>query len=465
MLSFDKPSHSKSQDKKSSSRTQSFSRRKPKLNTWRAPKIPEVPFYTPKIDSSNIHAFFKSEVNRWSELRELPTRLESFGIPINDVRPLLKAFVRAIDSGALSTPDAYELYGLVRFTDLSEASARTDIDIIYTTILFTWASQPAQEPFLQEAGISLSTIQKIQVLARAADCSYPAEQYVDARRMHRKVIMHVGPTNSGKTHNALRALAASSSGVYAGPLRLLAHEIWERLNLGQIVPLGMDEEVPVHASEVDTDSALDVGVDADGDTKAAVAVRKLGNPKYVRKCNMRTGEEHKIVDDTAPLLSCTVEMLSLHKTYDVAVVDEIQMIADENRGSGWTRAVLGLSAKELHLCGEETAVPVVKELLKDTGDELIVNRYERLTPLYVEEQSLEGDFSKVRKGDCIVTFSRNNIFRVKRKIESETSLRCAVVYGMLPPEIRSEQAALFNNPFSGYDVIIGSDAIGMGLNL
>jgi ATP-dependent RNA helicase SUPV3L1/SUV3 len=64
-----------------------------------------------------------------------------------------------------------------------------------------------------------------------------------------------------------------------------------------------------------------------------------------------------------------------------------------------------------------------------------------------------------------VTFSRTNIFKLKRKIEEVTGLRCAVAYGRLPPEIRSEQAALFNNPGSGYDVMIGSDAIGMGLNL
>ena len=42
--------------------------------------------------------------------------------------------------------------------------------------------------------------------------------------------IHCGPTNSGKTHFALRALAAAESGVYCGPLRLLAWEIHERLN-------------------------------------------------------------------------------------------------------------------------------------------------------------------------------------------------------------------------------------------
>ena len=50
-------------------------------------------------------------------------------------------------------------------------------------------------------------------------------------------------------------------------------------------------------------------------------------------------------------------------------------------------------------------------------------------------------------------------------VERKTGMRCAVVNGRLPPKIRSEQEALFNDPESGYDVMVGSDAIGMGLNL
>ena len=48
---------------------------------------------------------------------------------------------------------------------------------------------------------------------------------------------------------------------------------------------------------------------------------------------------------------------------------------------------------------------------------------------------------------------------------STTLLLAAVAYGGLPPETRSEQAKLFNDPDSGYDVMVASDAIGMGLNL
>ena len=39
-----------------------------------------------------------------------------------------------------------------------------------------------------------------------------------------------------------RALAAAKTGVYGGPLRLLAAEIFERLNRGQIVPAGVDPD-------------------------------------------------------------------------------------------------------------------------------------------------------------------------------------------------------------------------------
>ena len=35
----------------------------------------------------------------------------------------------------------------------------------------------------------------------------------------------MGPTNSGKTHAALQALKSADTGVYCGPLRLLAWEV------------------------------------------------------------------------------------------------------------------------------------------------------------------------------------------------------------------------------------------------
>jgi ATP-dependent RNA helicase SUPV3L1/SUV3 len=63
-----------------------------------------------------------------------------------------------------------------------------------------------------------------------------------------------------------------------------------------------------------------------------------------------------------------------------------------------------------------------------------------------------------------VSFSRNDIFAIKREIELGTKYKCCVIYGSLPPQTRTDQARRFNDPDSGYDILVASDAIGMGLN-
>ena len=48
--------------------------------------------------------------------------------------------------------------------------------------------------------------------------------------MNRRFILHIGPTNSGKTHDALERLKTGLHGAYFGPLRLLALEVYDRMN-------------------------------------------------------------------------------------------------------------------------------------------------------------------------------------------------------------------------------------------
>ncbi|GES64730.1 ATP-dependent RNA helicase SUV3 [Aspergillus terreus] len=253
---------------------------------------------------------------------------------------------------------------------------------------------------------------------KVADLRFPAEWYPQARAMQRTIHLHVGPTNSGKTYRALKRLEASESGFYAGPLRLLAQEVY-----GRFQSTGLS-------------------------------------------CSLVTGDEVKIPDGQSPrITSNTVEMVNLSHPYEVGVIDEIQMIADSRRGWAWTRAVLGSRAKELHLCGEQRAVPLIRELAALTGDKLEIHRYERLNPLKVADQSLKGDLRNLQKGDCVVAFSRVGIHALKADIEKVTGRRAAIVYGSLPAEIRTQQASLFNDPNNDYDYLVASDAIGMGLNL
>jgi ATP-dependent RNA helicase SUPV3L1/SUV3 len=399
---------------------------------------------------------FQREAPSWALNVGVRQRLLRFGIPRRELPELLTTFTRDIQDGdflGLEEKSPAQLTRLLR--DITSPQKRLAIDQALTSFLYTWATDPRHRKAV-EGIVSGDTLDRMARLRTAVDFTRLADGFPLARSMRRKLILHVGPTNSGKTHTALRTLAASRVGAYGGPLRLLAHEIYERLNTGQIVPLGAEA---ADNYEVDDTSNLDVQVPG-----TPRAVLKHGNALFARPCSLITGDELRYVED-ATLYSCTVEMLSLSKRYDVVVIDEIQMIADSQRGSAWTAAVLGTAAEELHLCGEERAIPIVQALAKITGDELIVNHYQRLSPLEIAPQSLERDLTRIQKGDCVVTFSRSNIFNLKKAIEEKTGLRCAVVYGRLPPEIRAEQAALFNSPNSGVDVLIASDAVGMGLNL
>lgn len=61
-----------------------------------------------------------------------------------------------------------------------------------------------------------------------------------------------------------------------------------------------------------------------------------------------------------------------HFSDEVAVIDEIQMVRDPTRGWAWTRALLGLNAKEIHVCGEASAIGLVNELAIAAGEEVEV---------------------------------------------------------------------------------------------
>jgi len=55
-------------------------------------------------------------------------------------------------------------------------------------------------------------------------------RYPQARGLQRKIIFHAGPTNSGKTYHALERFLSAKSGIYCGPLKLLASEVHKKAN-------------------------------------------------------------------------------------------------------------------------------------------------------------------------------------------------------------------------------------------
>ena len=251
---------------------------------------------------------------------------------------------------------------------------------------------------------------------RSALLNAVPEHYRDlyplARAMKRRFILHLGPTNSGKTYEGVGRLHGARNGIYLGPLRLLAAEQFETLNL---------QDVP---------------------------------------CSLVTGEEQIWVPGSR-VQSSTVEMADLKQHYDVAVIDECQMIADRDRGGAWTAAILGLCADEIHLCASPDAEGLLTGIIEDCGDALTIVRHHRMTPLEVEKGGFEFPAS-VKPGDALIVFSKARVHAVAAELRRK-GWRVALIYGALPPDVRRDQAERFQS--GDAEVVVSTDAIAMGMNL
>jgi ATP-dependent RNA helicase SUPV3L1/SUV3 len=245
---------------------------------------------------------------------------------------------------------------------------------------------------------------------------YPAS-FDLARRLPRRFIALLGPTNSGKTHQAMEALIKARTGIYLAPLRLLALENYQRL-----------VDAKPHGKEL--------------------------------KVSLVTGEERRIAEDATHVAS-TVEMLDTRTRVDVAVIDEIQMLADRDRGAAWTAAVCGVPATVVYLVGALEARRAVEALAERLECPIEVHTLKRKAPLAMEPASVRK-LRNLRRGDAVIAFSRRNVL-MWRDMIAESGFSVATIYGNLSPEVRQAQAARFRD--GSADIVVGTDAIAMGLNL
>ena len=284
-------------------------------------------------------------------------------------------------------------------------------------------SEPAEHVFERIAQRVEHAVEREQEERHAARtkesinlAEYPAS-FELARRMPRKFIALLGPTNSGKTHRALEALAKASSGVYLAPLRLLALENYERLQ----------------------------------------AARPHGRALAV---SLVTGEERRIAEGATHTAS-TVEMLDARNMVEVAVIDEIQMLADRDRGAAWTAAVCGAPAPVVYLVGAPEARRAIEALAERLECPLEVHMLKRMGPLTMENTAVRK-LRNIRRGDAVIAFSRREVL-MWRDMITELGLSVATVYGNLAPEVRRAQAERFRD--GSADVVVATDALAMGLNM
>jgi ATP-dependent RNA helicase SUPV3L1/SUV3 len=220
------------------------------------------------------------------------------------------------------------------------------------------------------------------------------------------VVAHLGPTNSGKTHDALRFLVESGRGVYAAPLRMLAQEAHRRLS-------------------------------------AEIGDERVG---------LVTGEERTNPD--APIVCCTAEMAPMHG--ETLVLDEVQWAEDEERGSAWTRLMLGGEYRHILLLGAVEALPLVRNAFPEAD----VRFFERKAPLdWVGRRGIAG----LSPGTVVVAFSRRAVIGLAGELNQFHPGQVAALYGAMPLASRREEIDRFLAGAAA--VCAATDVLGHGVNL
>ncbi|WP_222192841.1 helicase-related protein [Modestobacter italicus] len=225
-----------------------------------------------------------------------------------------------------------------------------------------------------------------------------------------KVVFHLGPTNSGKTYESLQALAALGSGVYAAPLRQLAHEAYAKLS-------------------------------------AQLPAGTVG---------LSTGEEE--IDPNAPIVCCTVEKAP--DRGEMLVLDESHWVTDPDRGHHWARLLLTGEYREMHLISAAEAYLVLKPLVTDAQQVQVVN-HKRLSRLDVLRSPVRTD--GVKPQTLVVAFSRKTVYAVAAELDQHRPGKVGVLYGALPPATRRDVIDRFTR--GELDVLVTTDVIGHGINV
>ena len=225
----------------------------------------------------------------------------------------------------------------------------------------------------------------------------------------KKIVALLGPTNTGKTHDAIEKMLEFQSGIFGLPLRLLAREVYEK------------------------------------------CVKKIGTNKVA----LVTGEE-KIIPNSADYFICTVESMPKDKIVDFVAVDEIQMCADKERGHIFTDRLLYARGEKLTMfLGSQ----VMKNIIYDLVNEVEFLKKERFSKL---SYSGYKKISRLDRKTAIIAFSIEEVYAIAELVRRQKG-GAAVIMGSLSPKTRNSQVELYQS--GDVDYLVATDAIGMGLNM
>ena len=224
-----------------------------------------------------------------------------------------------------------------------------------------------------------------------------------------KILAVLGPTNTGKTYQAIETMLSFETGMIGFPLRLLAREVYEKV------------------------------------------IEKV-NPKNVA---LITGEE-KIIPSEAKYYLCTVESMPIEKNLEFVGVDEIQMCTDHERGHIFTDRLLNLRGEKLTMfLGSNTIKKIISYL--DSEIEFInKKRFSKLS--YTGHKKI----SRIDRKSAIIAFSTEEVYAIAELIRRQKG-GAAIVMGSLSPKTRNSQVKLYQS--GDVDFLVATDAIGMGINM
>ncbi len=224
-----------------------------------------------------------------------------------------------------------------------------------------------------------------------------------------KIQALLGPTNTGKTHQAIDEMLKFNSGIFGLPLRLLAREVYDK------------------------------------------CVKKIGEEKVA----LITGEE-KIIPNSASFFICTVESMPKDKNVDFIAIDEIQMCGDKERGHIFTDRLINFRGKKLTMfLGSQVMKNIIQETVKNVQ---FINkeRFSKLT------YSGYKKISRLDNKTAIIAFSIEEVYAIAELVRRQKG-GAAVIMGSLSPKTRNSQVQLYQSGDVNY--LVATDAIGMGLNM
>ncbi len=225
----------------------------------------------------------------------------------------------------------------------------------------------------------------------------------------RTVTAVLGPTNTGKTHLAIEKMVKHETGMIGLPLRLLAREVYTRV------------------------------------------VNKVGKESVA----LVTGEEKIIPDDPRYWVS-TVEAMPVDIETDFVAIDEVQLASDLERGHKFTHRILNIrGTQETLLLGAATIRPLLEQLLPGIN---VVTRPRMSVLRYAGVKKI----TRLPPRSAAVAFSADEVYAIAELVRRQRG-GAAVVLGSLSPRTRNAQVELFQS--GDVEILVATDAIGMGLNL